>query len=294
MSRRLLLTTIVALSVALLSFGKTKVVSTEYIYHIPDNISQEEARAISLQRAQSQAIADEFGCIVTQSSSVSISSHNGDTDTDFLSIGGSQLKGEWLETIGEPKYEFITNGNMMALKVSVKGKIRELEGTETPFDVKILRNGVTDADENDRFASGDTMYISFNAPMSGYLAVYLIDSEKQAFCLLPYQQSESGIFQTKANKKYLLFHPEYALGVASDMVDEYILETDKGRERNRILAIFSPNKFYKAADNSTSSELPRNLSYATFQKWLSKMKQRDTDLSVVEKSIVISNISSKE
>ena len=30
---------------------------------------------------------------------------NGSTQTDFTSLSSSDVKGEWLETIGEPKYE---------------------------------------------------------------------------------------------------------------------------------------------------------------------------------------------
>lgn len=42
-------------------------VHIEYTYHAPENISLEEAKRIALERAKIQAIADEFGTIVSQS-----------------------------------------------------------------------------------------------------------------------------------------------------------------------------------------------------------------------------------
>ncbi len=279
----------VALSAGMAFGAKTRKVTAEYVYHIPDNVSADEARSIALQRAQAQAIADEFGTLVTQSSQISLENSDAGTHTDFLSIGGSELKGEWIETIGEPDFKYVTDGESMVLTVKVKGVIREIDGVSVPFDVKILRNATTDDAEADRFQTGDDMYLSFNAPASGYVAVYLIDTDNNAFCLLPYQGQEDGLFRTKANKRYLFFHPDHADGVDRNIVDEFVLNTDKGRERNRILTIFSPNRFFKASDTKTQSDLPRSLGYADFQKWLAGVKKRDADLTVTERSIVISD-----
>ncbi len=266
---------------------RTKKVRVEYIYHIPANVSPEEAREIAIQRAQAQAVADEFGSVVTQSSSVRIETSNENVNTDFLSIGGSELKGEWIETIGEPHIEYITDGKDLALRVEISGVIREIEGTKVPFDVKILRNGTSDAHESDVFNDGDDLYMSFRSPSGGYIAIYLIDAENQAYCLLPYQGQESGFFSTKANRRYLFFHPDFAEGVEKDMVDEIETVTSK-KERNRILTVFSPNKFFKATDRQTEKDLPRNLSYAEFQKWLANLKRHDVDVTIIETAITIS------
>lgn len=266
---------------------KTKKVKVEYIYHLSANVSQEEAREIALQRAQAQAIADEFGSLVTQSSRIYVETDEENSNTDFLSIGGSELKGEWIETTEEPKFEFITDGNEIALKVRVSGVIREIEGTKVAFEAKILRNGTSDSSESDNYISGDDLYLAFKSPTSGYLAVYLIDADKQAFCLVPYGRQEDGFFTIKANERYIFFDPNNAKGVDKTAVDEIIVDTDKVKERNRILTIFSPNKFFKANDNQTDKELPRNLDYGEFQKWLSNLKRHDPEVSITEKAITI-------
>lgn len=275
--------------ITLTVFGKTKTVNVEYLYHIPENVSADEAKNIAFERAKAQAIADEFGTIVSQSNSVIVENSNGNSNIDFLSIGGSELKGEWIETIGEPKYEFLTNGDMLSIKVIAKGRIRELEGNRIPFDVKILRNGIDNGCESDHFCSGDDLYIAFKTPSAGFLAIYLIDAEKNAFCLLPYIGQENGIFEVKANKRYLLFHPDHSIDIPLDIVDQLTMDTSHDQERNRIIIVFSPNKFYKANDNRISEELPRSLSYMELQKWLSDVRKHDIDLSILERSIQIKN-----
>lgn len=267
---------------------RMKKVHSEYIYHIPDNVSPDEARLIAIQRAQAQAIADEFGSVVTQSSSIMIETSDEVTNTDYLSIGGSELKGEWIETVDGPEFEYITDGDNLALRVTISGIIREIEGTKVPFDVKVLKNGISKAHESDVFKNGDDMYISFNSPSSGYIAVYLIDAENQAYCLLPYQRQENGFFSVKANHRYVFFNPDYVYGIEKDYVDEIVTETKQIKERNRILTIFSPNKFFKASDVQTKNDVPRNLSYAEFQKWLSNLKRHDVEVSIIETAIVIS------
>lgn len=287
MYRAVALTFALLATISCFAGPRTKKVRAEYTYHIPSNISYDAARDIAIQRAQAQAIADEFGSVVTQSSSVRIETSNETVITDFLSIGGSELKGEWIETIGEPKIEYITDGKDIALRVEISGVIREIEGAKIPFDVKILRNGTSDTQQSELFKSGDGLYISFNAPSAGYIAIYLIDAQNQAYCLLPYQRQENGFFQTKANRRYVFFHPDSADGMTKEIVDEFVVDTSLAKERNRILTVFSPNKFFKATDQQTSKDLPRNLSYAEFQKWLAQLKRRDVDVSILETAITI-------
>lgn len=267
--------------------GNTKKVTVEYTYNIPPNVSFDEAKETAIHRAQAQAIADEFGTYVVNSSSIMIETSNENTNTDFLSIGGSELKGEWLETTSEPICEYVTNGSEVALHVRISGIIREIEGAKVPFEVKILRNGTSGVYESDTFESGDDLFISFKSPTSGYCAIYLIDVEKTAFCLLPYQQQENGFFPIKANARYVFFSPDNASGVDKKLVDEIIMDTTLPSERNRILTVFSPNKFFKAADNDTGKDVPRNLKYADFQKWLSQLKKHDTDVTIFESAIKI-------
>lgn len=278
---------ILCASVGLWAAPKTKKVTSEYVYQIPENVTHDQARETALMRARAQAIADEFGTFVTQSTSVMVENKNGDSNVDFMSLGGSELKGEWIEDSEPPVFEYVTDGTSLAIKVKIKGVIREVEGTRVPISVKILRNDVSERAESGTFVSEDDLFIRFSSPVAGYLAIYFMDNEKNVYCLLPYQSQDGGVFEVKANKNYLLFHPDYADGVDKAEVDRFIVDTELPSEYNRIMAIFSPNKFYKGADTKSAPDYPRMLSFDKFQQWLTNLRKKDPDLTISEHSILI-------
>lgn len=266
---------------------KTKKVHGEYIYHAPENVSIEQARQTALSRAQIQALGDEFGTVVAQHNATLMNNTNGSTHTDFTSLSSSDVKGEWLETIGEPKYEISYEQGMLVVKCSVTGKARAIVAKQNNYVAKILCNGIEDRNEGENFKSGDDLYLAYQSATKGYLAVYLIDDNKNAYCLLPYQSSKDGKVEVDANTRYVFFNQKTAqpLFNSSD-VDEYTMTCDKASETNYIYIISSPNPFIKAIDNAVEG-LPRELKYDDFQKWLSKNRTADKDMQVEIKTIVV-------
>lgn len=287
MKRLLLNTTFIILTFVIAFGAKIRTVEADYLYQIPDNVTNDQAKAIALERAKMQCIAEEFGSFITQTNSTNISINDTEVSSNFTSIGGSQLKGEWIETTGEPIFEFITDGGSVAVKVHVKGKIRELTTQRIPYKVSIFRNGTETANESIDFMSGDTLYMSFQAAAKGYLAIYLLDAQNNAFCLLPYQGQTDGYFEIEGNRQYILFDKSQAYNISTDKVDELLLDSDMKREQNRILTIFSPNKFFKAVDYKSNEELPRNLSAKDFEEWLTNVIKKDPELSISENLITI-------
>lgn len=266
---------------------KTKKVHGEYIYHAPENVSIEQARQTALSRAQIQALGDEFGTVVAQHNATLMNNTNGSTHTDFTSLSSSDVKGEWLETIDEPKYEISYEQGMLVVKCSVTGKARAIVAKQNNYVAKILCNGIEDRNEGENFKSGDDLYLAYQSATKGYLAVYLIDDNKNAYCLLPYQSSKDGKVEVDANTRYVFFNQKTAqpLFNSSD-VDEYTMTCDKASETNYIYIISSPNPFIKAIDNAVEG-LPRELKYDDFQKWLSKNRTADKDMQVEIKTIVV-------
>lgn len=266
---------------------KTKKVHGEYIYHAPENVSIEQARQTALSRAQIQALGDEFGTVVAQHNATLMNNTNGSTHTDFTSLSSSDVKGEWLETIGEPKYEISYEQGMLVVKCSVTGKARAIVAKQNNYVAKILCNGIEDRNEGENFKSGDDLYLAYQSATKGYLAVYLIDDNKNAYCLLPYQSSKDGKVEVDANTRYVFFNQKTAqpLFNSSD-VDEYTMTCDKASETNYIYIISSPNPFIKAIDNAVEG-LPRELKYDDFQKWLAKNRTADKDMQVEIKTIVV-------
>ena len=268
---------------------KTERVTATYTYYAPEHVSIEEARRVALQRAQLQAIADAFGTIVTQTNATTVKNENGKSDVSLLSLGASEVKGEWLRTDGEPEYEIAYEDGMLAVTVRVKGVIREIVNAAVDFQARVLCNGTEDRFEQDRFRNGDDLYLSFQSPVDGYLTVYLLDAEGTAYCLLPYRGDTGGRVAVKGNRRYVFFSVDDVPAEERGMVDEYVMTCGNREELNQIYVIFSPQLFTKAVDYAGEGLQPRELPYEEFQQWLFDCRKQDREMRVEVKHIVISD-----
>lgn len=268
---------------------KTERVTATYTYYAPEEVSIAEARRVALQRAQLQAIADAFGTIVTQTNATTVKNENGKSDVSLLSLGASEVKGEWLRTDGEPEYEIAYEDGMLAVTVRVKGVIREIVNAAVDFQARVLCNGTEDRFEQDRFRNGDDLYLSFQSPVDGYLTVYLLDAEGTAYCLLPYRGDTGGRVAVKGNRRYVFFSVDDVPAGEQGMVDEYVMTCGNREELNQIYVIFSPQLFTKAVDYAGEGVQPRELPYEEFQQWLFNCRKQDREMRVEVKHIVISD-----
>jgi hypothetical protein len=270
---------------------RLQTVTGKFTYHAPENVTLEEAKRTALERAKQSAIADAFGTIVTQSNSTIVTNENGKSDTRFLSLGGSEVKGEWIETTKEPDYHISYDRGMLVVSVAVTGRIREIVGANIDIVAKVLRNGTEEKFESNEFRSGDDMYLSFKSPVDGYLTVYLLDETTQeVFCLLPYRASGDGAYRIEHDKPYILFsakdEPSNPI-----IVDEYTMTCSREKEFNDLYIIFSPNPFTKANSKDVRDEvLPRHLGYEEFQKWLVKQRKIDYEIEVKMINITLSKV----
>ena len=268
---------------------KTERVTATYTYYAPEEVSIAEARRVALQRAQLQAIADAFGTIVTQTNATTVRNENGKSDVSLLSLGASEVKGEWLRTDGDPEYEIAYEDGMLAVTVRVKGVIREIVNAAVDFQARVLCNGTEDRFEQDRFRNGDDLYLSFQSPVDGYLTVYLLDAEGTAYCLLPYRGDTGGRVAVKGNRRYVFFSVDDVPAEERGMVDEYVMTCGNREELNQIYVIFSPQLFTKAVDYAGEGVQPRELPYEEFQQWLFNCRKQDREMRVEVKHIVISD-----
>lgn len=262
----------------------------EYTYIVPENVDLEKAKHIALERLKTQLIADEFGTVVSQNNATTVKNSNGKSDIDFVSVGGSEVRGEWIETIGEPDFKPSFDNGQMIIKVHIKGKIREIVSADINFKALVLRNGTEDKYEDDTFKSGDDLFLSFTSPVSGYIVIYLVDNDGTAFCLLPYQNQEQGNVKINANERYVFFSEKLSPQNLKAYVDEYTMTCSHSQELNQIYVVFSPNTFVKAIDGKREDTLPRELSNEDFQKWLAKNRSKDKDMTYKKVSITIKKI----
>ncbi len=266
---------------------KTERVTATYTYYAPEHVSIEEARRVTLQRAQLQAIADAFGTIVTQSNATRVKNENGKSDVSLLSLGASEVRGEWLRTDGEPEYDIAYEDGMLAVTVRVKGVIREIVNAAVDFQAKVLRNGTEDRFEGEEFRNGDDLYLSFRSPVDGFLTVYLLDAEGTAYCLLPYRNDTGGRVAIEGNRHYVFFSLDDVPAEERSIVDEYTMTCSRDGELNQIYVIFSPQLFTKAVDYAGEGLQPRELPYEEFQEWLFKCRKQDPEMRVEVKGILI-------
>lgn len=289
--------TIIAL--ILIAVGNIKAQRTEkwcgeYTYYGSVDETPGFAKQRALEKLQIKAAEEVFGLSVTQTNITHANVNNGASTVDFTSVGGSDVNGEWIETIGEPEYEINIDKDFLVVRVKACGRVREIVSAPVDFKALLLRNGTDDKFQDADFKEGDDLYMSFSSPVSGYLAVYLLDDDGEAYCLLPYSNMQDGIFPIEANKRYVHFSEKHAPeGLSSAMVEELYLTCDKPLEHNEVYIVFSPNKFTKVNDEvggldaETNLILPRHLDNRKFHSWLAKCRKRDKDMRVDKRIIAI-------
>lgn len=266
-------------------------VCAEYTYHAPESVTVEQAKQTALDRARLKAIADEFGTTISQSNTTFIRNENGNSTTDFQFMGSSDVKGEWIETIGNPEYRIEYVENHLVVEVKVNGRIREIVASQLDLLIQVLCNGTTGQFERSDFKNGDELFLRFQAPTNGFLTVYLVDAIAQtAYCLLPYRASNDIACRIQKDTPYLFFSKEHASAANRNDVDEYVMTCSAGQERNDLYVIFSPNEFTKANSESVEELRPRQLKWEEFQRWLTKGRNRDYKMSVKRIPITISKL----
>lgn len=235
------------------------------VYHAPENVTLEQAKLTALHRAQIQALADEFGTVVSQSNATRIENSGDHSDVDLISLGGSEVRGEWIETIGDPVYDITYDQGMLVVKCTVTGKARELLADRPVFTATLLRNGTEAKYASEVFRSGDDLYLQFRSPVDGYLNVYLDDGQGNVAAMLPYRSQGFGATPIEANRDYLFFSARDG----GPEVDEYTMTCNGDMELNQVVLVFSQNPFTRvsAVNGVTDTR--------TFLAWLAKLKSHD-------------------
>ncbi len=261
------------------SAQRVKRVCGEYTYYAEGHESINEAKMKALEGAKMKAIADEFGTVISQSTSQSESLDDGEEHSFFSQLNSSEVKGEWLEDVTEPKYDISYTDNMLVVKCSICGHARETTNRAVEFEAVVLRNHPELKDAEVHFRAGDDMYLQFQSPSNGYVAIYLVDEAPMAYCLLPYSRDVDGQQEVRGGKDYIFFSIDKAQA-EKDLVDEYTLTSSDAIERNKMYVIFSKKPFTKAVDHKISEALPKQLSYEDFSHWLGRQRAHDPEMGV--------------
>lgn len=264
-------------------------VSGEYTFYGESTHSPAECRELALQGAKVNALAKKFGTVMTQTTGQQETLSKGSESTFFDSFSMSETKGEWIADEEEPKFETSLDGRGdYVVHCSVKGKARAISNRAVDFDAKVLRNGTQPQFADTDFRNGDDMFVSFRSPVDGYAAVYLSTPDRRMYRLLPYSDSSDGAARVSRDRQYIFFSTQNVvkeLGTPTELT----LFTEEDIERNRIYVVFSPNQFTRPLDDFTAEEVPRSLTYETFNNWLLKSRRHDDRMSTKMISVTIRN-----
>lgn len=261
-----------------------KTVEGTYTFYAPSTMSMQQAEQEAIRRAQINALANAFGRVIVENTT---SIQTADDDL-FYQEGNSLVKGEWIETIGEPKIErgFCEDG--FYVKCTIKGKAREIVSTRTDIDVKVLCNHPDNNFEHTDFKDGDRLYVSLKSAENGYVTIYLYDKKEDVVsCLLPYPKDNHSVCAVERDKKYVLFSKQRNELPARAV--EYVMNCSDDIEMNTLYILFSKKEFSKPSLNTDEGKnVIGNLTYTQFQRWLSKSMAENEGLQVINKNIKIS------
>lgn len=274
-----------------------KIVKGSYTYEIPKSMSYDQACQAALVKAQNDAIAEAFGLSIHENNDLFISNINGKSDVNFVSTSEGIVKGVWLADEAAPVYErFLDNGRDW-VKVTVKGRVREIRSAGIDFETAPIRHMPDKELATDVFKNNEDFFLYFKSPVNGYLTVFLFDlAANQVFCMLPYQDSGSGSYPISFGQEYYFFSPSHARP-EDGTVDELVLTCapEKPEEYNQLFIIFSPNKYGKVLSKNGQQQradglvIPSSLDYKDFNKWLMRCQQKDEEMEVRRIPIKITN-----
>lgn len=268
------------LLISLYSLGQRVVnICGEYKYIVPENVSLAEAKAIAIERARLTAIANEFGTTVSQTNLATTHIENGTTRNDFLSLGETEVKGDWLGDTKEPEIRPVYENNQLVIYASVCGKVRELKTAEVELRMQIMSNGI----ETERFKNNDKVAIRFKSPVNGYVAIFVRDDNAGIVsCMLPYANENGKARVVKNSKEYIYLSTDDPI---YPYQEETILVTNKKVEFNTFVLVFAETEF--AMPLSDMGEFVPELSVESFQRWLRRNRMSDKTMQTIEKTIQI-------
>lgn len=281
MTAKRLLTAIAALAIiCTANAGDIETVHGEYTYYGGKTESRADCERAALNGARAKALAEKFGTVVTQDTyQRDVVSDRGES-TYFSMLNESALKGEWIADTKDPEFSYeLDSDGYYIVTCKVSGKAKEISNDAVDFAASVLRNGTRTVNADTRFRSGDDMYLYLKSPVDGYVAAFLVDDKNNVYSLLPYTNNTSGQVKVKHNKEYVFFHaasgePEHG------EVDELVMTAEEDVEHNQLYVVFSPQPFSKVVDNYAGDNMPRMLSYDSFNKWLVKCRKYDSKMGV--------------
>lgn len=240
---------------------------------MPHYMSEAEGRETAVRKARLQALADEFGTVISQEVWTDVRNDNSNSSIAFWQSGASLVKGEWLSDVKDPEFvKSIGPEGETILSVKVKGKARALKSL--PLDLKAFVSLPGAGLPQDRFLNDSRFTLNFKSPENGFIAVYLGDEEGDVCRLLPFSQESVSSFHVNAMQDYEFFTSQ------KGVEEQYRLLTQKPRERNMIYVVYARNDFSRPFDRYNPDRNLRILKRADFLDWVARLRSADTSVQI--------------
>ena len=253
---------------------RTTTVCGEIDYFVPETQSVAEAKRTAVTRARIEALANEFGTIVSETNTNTIHNINGKSETNFNSYSENQVRGIWLSDTKEPVIEVKYKNDNMIIHVEVCGKAREQKRSTTEMQVKVLNRDI----ETTNFRNNDRISVAFKSAASGYVAIFIRDDIHEIVnVMMPYDNGDGNARAVKSNHDYVFLStrdPEYPYE------EETIMTTERTVETNTLIVVFSEKKFHVSLTNK--GEFVPEVDASKFQKWLHGLRVYDTTVQTEE------------
>jgi hypothetical protein len=256
------------------------------------DMTTEEAYEEARLQAMIDAIQNAFGTYVEQQTDMTII----DGKEAYNIIGGTKVRGDWIETLDEDfREEFrvettkLGKQNMKYITCNIKGKVRK---TIPKADIEYVALNCPDVVcRTTNFYNDEQLYMYFKSPVDGYLSVY-IEVDNITYRLLPYttmiDEQQNGV-KVRADQDYIFFSEEYNT-FRNMPVDELEMFTNKKLEYNTLYVIFSEEAFVKPVldpkEEVNGRIMPKSIESTKFRGWLSN--NRAALPSFQEKKITVS------
>jgi hypothetical protein len=282
----------------------------EYQMLVEGSMSMDKAKSLAIERAKIDALRKEFGEVVVQGNSTYLkNSSTGDLQSStsaFNFLSETFVNGEWVSDIDPPTINQTTrktkSGDELWIEVKVYGYVRALEPVVQNCRMQTLSCPKITC-QTTSFNHGQSFFMFFQSPVSGYLTVYLDNPEDQkTYKILPYSKMQGNIsIPIVADKPYIFFDRDLEKEMNLSFTDELELSIESSsnpQELNKLFVIFSPNADLGKPILSSSSQssiqesntkyiLPPHLPSPDFQRWLNTLRSKDRQIQLYTETITI-------
>lgn len=171
------------------------------------------------------------------------------------------------------------------LKCNITGYARKIESPKINFITYTLDGTDPNLNKSDSFTEGESGYLYFKCPDSGYIIVFYDDMEKVQRCI-PYNSSNENYFQVTGNRDYIFFSKNKSDYISDkNQVDQIEFFTEMPIDYNLFYVLFSPvpfsGYFYNPPEKLEKGYTTfKSLDRESFHSWLQENRVRNSNLQV--------------